>query len=853
MKKIALAIFGSSLALALVFFTSIFFLVRSPDFQRRIIERVERGFQDQVTLGSFDTSFFPPISLIVHDVAVKTQLEGSSLFIEAPQLKLYLKLWPLFFRRIEVGFIHVREARGSIHWERSQGKPGPKVDFSGWRVDLGEIVQGKPVHFAMEGDLAAPPSRARLEGRLGLDWSEKGPELKSLKSEIHLEEIQVAPWTPLVAPKAAMRVTGGVFSWDGTLDVSPAELALKGSGSLRRWVYALSSTPDKVSSPRDLSFDLLVTSNLVTKQWRVESFNLKSPYGDFSVRGNLGSGVQGAPVDVELASNNVQLDRLSELLVPFDKAIPNKFGFSGELALSLFLKGDRKALSIAGSADLEASLLSYAGTFTKPVGFPLKLQFDWMLKGARKLAGNFNVWLKEMSLKGTLLDLDLRTGNGEITFLTNKFSLDGWETVFPPLAQSPMHGSAKLLINGRGPLADPEQLRYTATLTLENVEADFEGLPLRDGNAILELTNERASSGRLDVLAQRSPVHIEYVRNVFPQPSLSFKLIAPEFYPREMVVPLRAILPRWLGSDGTRLEAQLEETLAKCLPEGEPLRNLSLSASAIGRLLSIQEVYLSVYQGLVRGAGEMDLNVSDPHYQIGIQVEKLALGPLMTQLAGSPLLEGDFYLLGNFEGDRFQGTEPLNRLRGRGEFKVVAGAINSFDLVASLSRAAPYAALASLGGRGRTEFSDLRSAFVVQDGKVITDQVTMISPHFSATANGFFSLDGVLNYQVQLTLTELLSEKVAEPATQGLVTLPLQLYGDFSNPKIGLDSSALGQAVGKWVGDRLRGKKSAPATSPAAQQDGAQTIEDAGLAILNTFFSQKGQKSQTSKTSEPKQ
>ncbi len=652
----------------------------------------------------------------------------------------------------------------------------------------------------------------------------------------------------------------GTFSWDGDLNWQSSKLLLAGSGSFRQLVYALSSTPTKVSSPADFDFKLKGEWDVVGAKFQLSELILHSPYGDFFVEGSFGSDFETPPLDLKVKSDSVNLDRIPEFLVPLDKAIPNKFGFSGKMQMDLFVKGKTSTLSISGSSDFTSSLLSYSAYFTKPKELPLKFQYDFMLKNGKVLQGDINLWLKEMSLKGTVTDFDINTGQGEVTFLTNKFSLDGWETIFEPIKKYPMKGWAKLLLSAKGSFASPEDLRYSGALTLEDAQAVYQELPVRNLNATLEFTNQRASSGKLDFVAASSPIHVEYIRNIPPHESLSLKFTSPEWYPSDMIEPLKAVVFEWKGSNAKKTVEKVESILSRVLSEKEPLRNVSLSVSWIGTLVSVQEVFFYLYGGLVRGAGEMEFGLPEPHYNFGVQVEKLDLKPLISHLTNRSIMQGDFYLLGNFQGDNFQGRDVLDRLRGQGEFKIVGGAFNNFDLLGSIGKSAQYIGLASFSN-GVTPFNDLQSNFVIENSKVITDELTLVSSNFTATAHGFFSLGGVLNYQVNINLGSGLASKIGrsefessdKSSQQNSVAIPLQLYGDFSNPKIGLDSSTLGQAVEQFIGDKLMKKKqkeSGEKKESVLPSDPREkpSIQEGGLSLLDELFGKKAKDPRTPQT-----
>jgi len=857
MKKIVAGVFLVLILLAASFFASIYFLLQNKDFQKRITTEVEKQFQNQVALGSFQTSFFPPISLLVHDVTVQTNTETGAALIKTPELKLYLRLWPLFMRRIEVGYVHAKHVDGELTWET--GRPAQaaigsgadmarnRVSLSGFDIELRNLSVDGKVSFSVRGIFLGPADNLQLDGSFALRLNGKALGVDSLQARVDLKESDLAKIVPLFLHRPEVEVKQGILSWAGSVVWEHNQLTVQGSGNLRQVVYTLASTREKESVPADFNFKIDAESNFISNRFSLRGLTLNSPYGDFLFKGNWGEGPENAPIDFEITTGNAKLDRISELLVPFDKAIPNKFGFSGEMQGSVFAKGTRENLSISGSADLTASFLSYAAIFTKTKGVSLKLQYDMVLENQKNLRGDFNLWLQEMALKGTLRNWNPATGQGEITFLTNKFSLKGWESVFQPLGKYPMEGRTKILVNAKGILSKPEELLYGATVTLENAQAVYEELPITKLNAILEFTNRRASSGKLDFFAKDAPVHVEYVRNIPPHESLSFKCTAPEWYPREFMGPVKAIAAGLNGEKGRKAAEKAEAFIAKVLAQDQPVRNLSLSASWMGSLFSVQELALNLYDGSFRGAGEVESG-AQPHYNFAIQVERLKLGPLVRQISGRDLAEGDFYLLGNFEGDYYPGQEALARLRGKGEFKLVGGSLNSFDLLGVLGNTSKYTGLAPYSA-GKTEFSDLQSNFVVQNKKVITDQLNLISPRFSALANGFCTLDGVLNYRVNITLTDLVAKQAAQgEGAQPPAGIPLQIYGDFANPKIGLDSSVISDAVGKLITDKLFKKKDA---TLAPQQGGAaapsqpkpkDALKEAGAALLTELLSKRSGK-----------
>jgi hypothetical protein len=765
MRKIALGLVTALLLLTAVFFTSIYFVLQNKDFQRKLIQHIEKQYHNQITLDSFQISFFPPISLVLKDASVDKKWNDGAVRVEAPEIKLYLKLWPLFLRRIEIGYVHADAAGAVVRWK--QGNDEQTLKLSGWEADLRDIVPGRPVKFSLKGPFLNSGSNFKGEGFFRLASDKGSLKLAAFELGAAIEDADLVPFAGLFHPGASRWIRSGSVSWNGAVSWSGGRWDLKGPGALDEVVYAVSPTASLTSSPVSLSFGLDAALDPLGAKMEIRRLSLRSPFGDFEAKGNFPAGAK-APLDFEIRTGNLSLDRLPELLVPLERAIPNKMGFSGQLEMNLFIRGTREQLSVAGSADMTPSLLSYATYFTKPKEIPLKMDFESALDRLSIIKGNFNVRLKDMNLKGSVNSLDLATGKADINFLTNQFSLEGWEGLLQPLAQYPSLGNAKILLSLQGGLMTPDQLTYAATLSLEDVKTRYEGLEIQDLDGVLEFTNLRASSGMIDLTVSDAKVHLEYLHHISPHESTAVKILAPSWPIDPLMVPLKKLAVQCAGKKVQPAAELIEAGLKKFIDPRAALSNLALSFSWAENLISVKEVSFGIYGGKIRGAGDIDLSPAEPRYNLGLQIEELDLGPLFGHLAGSPLLEGRLFVLANLEGEKLEASELAEGVRGEGEFKIVKGRMLSLDLWAAVEPGA------SDGG-----FDDLNASFALKNGKIITDQLTLVGPKYLVSAGGFFTLDGLLNYNATM--------KVKEPPTE----FPLQVYGDFAHPKIALDQSVL--------------------------------------------------------------
>ncbi|HNV86218.1 MAG TPA: AsmA-like C-terminal region-containing protein [Candidatus Omnitrophota bacterium] len=823
MKKTFLTVLFASVLLIVCFFGAVYFLLRNREVQKNIVAHIERQFQNQVELGSFELSWMPPVSIVLKDVAIKGIGSGPRVSLTSPTVHISLKLWSfLLFKKIELDSIRALDSLCLVNCESSAGEAPKILIFSGSDIRLKNVAWDQKMDFVLSGNFGEASKNIHMEGQTVLHLTPDALIAKTFEAKVRLSNLDIGKLAELFPAKLPLTFRQGGLSWEGEIRYGDRTFEVKGSGGLKGLVYAVSSSSGKVSEPADFSVEAEGAWKGVPGELNISKLNLSSKYGDFSVKGVWGSKEQGrSPVDFELNSGNLNLDSLPEILVPLDKAIPTKLGFSGRMGVNCFFRGDEDAMGIAGTLDLTASNLSYAGFLTKPKEVPLKLQFNLLRKESKHLEGDFSLWLNEMSLKGTLVDLNTELGDGEVTFLTNKFSLKGWEAIFDPLRNSSLDGKGKILLNAKGSFRDFAKLSYTGTVTIEEGTIANELFPVKDLNATFEFSNIRTSSGEIDFVGKDSPIHIAYVWNLAPQQSVSLRWSSPELYPQELLIPVKAFFAYNQNRDALSAADFFSSVIQKIVPETLPLKDVSFRGDWLGSLVSFRDVSFLLYDGLVKGKGEVEFNPYEPYYNFSLEIEHLSLAPLVNQMTGQTILTGQISLLGDFESDNLGGSDFWDRFQGKGEFNVTGGAFHTFDLLGSVAALRDFKDIETYS-KGGTEFNDFRAAFLVRNRKIVTDNLALTNPYFKASANGFFSVDGALNYHWTLSLSDNIFEKIFGRAQTRPVSLDVQLYGDFFTPKIGFDSEKIKAALEEGAppsGPGTPGNaapREQPASAPAA-------------------------------------
>jgi uncharacterized protein involved in outer membrane biogenesis len=149
---------------------------------------------------------------------------------------------------------------------------------------------------------------------------------------------------------------------------------------------------------------------------------------------------------------------------------------------------------------------------------------------------------------------------------------------------------------------------------------------------------------------------------------------------------------------------------------------------------------------------------------------------------------------------RFQGSERpqiVRSAKGDGQISLVNGRLAQLNLSRELSAAGKLAGLSF--DRRDTPIEDMTSKFVVADGWVRTDSLTVRTPDVAIEAVGGFSLEDELAFDGIATFSPEASQRVAGGVggalggltqilyvkdDQGRVLIPFQVRGTFGNMKV---------------------------------------------------------------------
>jgi AsmA protein len=285
------------------------------------------------------------------------------------------------------------------------------------------------------------------------------------------------------------------------------------------------------------------------------------------------------------------------------------------------------------------------------------------------------------------------------------------------------------------------------------------------------------------------------------------------------------------------LPAKSKETAAKA-PAGDgsqpapktkktdyaPLRRLVLDGSlAIGKLKAakarmqnvrfqiaardgrfrIEPLACELYGGTANISGTMDVNQSQPRTDLKLNLDKVAGGPLIKDVAQKDIIEG---LLNSQVNLQFQGDNPdriKQTLNGGGQLTFSDGAIKGLDLGAMVRNVQAAFGEGGVAADGsQTEFTELSVPFTLRNGTFVTEATQMKSPVIGVKAKGQADLvSEKLNFRVEPEyVATLKGERSSEDLKE--IKVPVLVSGTFQKPRFAPDLEAIAkQQVQKQIID----------------------------------------------------
>lgn len=698
----------------------------------------------------------------------------------ADQTRLQLRLFPLLFGRALPSGLSVRGAEGTF-W----GVPLERMEFK-----IKGLAPKRPASFKWKAGAAG--SREVLKGKGDLKFQSLGENLwKDLEFRTDVSLIPL-PVTEGIG-KDLLKNLPKVFK-DGKLTGALHLEKAGGAGSMEG--HGRFQVDSAQAQTPLLTGEGIFSWNLERGTLESKHVSLKTSFGEIE-----GMGIYKLETreieECRLRGQKVLLEELVRHFPALDSALPLETGFSGESKFDLTLRGTWDYLSLHANWNLTPAVLTYGKIFSKPKDFPFGFNFDFLLKGGSLLSGDFSVWIEQATVKGVLANFDLATGAGELTLLTNKFDLAGWQNLLTSFAHYEMSGGMKVLLTLKGNLTRLHETEKMVNLTLDEATIlSREGRGIRDATLLLDASPLSFRIKKAHLMIGGSPLEVKTeIYDLKEHPRGTLEITSSGLDPFALIEHLKelssSVFPRQKLFSWERIDTAMNRFLPKPILWEDFVASLKIE----GEKLFLEDLKFRILEGSLKLQGQMDLPPAKPGFWFDIQLDRIGLARYFEGLGGSQkILEGNLFFKGRFhQGEGGILEEAKKSLIGEGTLLVTNGEWPALDLANPLKLLEPFQKV-DLGTSRSTPFSDLRAGWHYREEKFETDDFLLRSEDFWVEGAGNLSRQGVLNSRLEVYLSKFLTEKIfqswqALDRTEGkqLGPIPFLLVGNLVQPEARID------------------------------------------------------------------
>ncbi|MBI1977597.1 MAG: hypothetical protein HYS55_02480 [Candidatus Omnitrophica bacterium] len=864
LKKILLFTSVCASIFILALFSSIPLLIRSQYLEEFVTKAIQNQSGYLSSFQGLRVSFFPTPVLHIESFELKPEDGNTTLpLVRADKAAFRPSLFSLLIGKPELAHVVLNHMDIHYTWRSKDGKVVKTVSLKDANLDLWNIRESHPIRFRLKGKFLSGLENVELEGTFESDF--KNFRMKDLivKSEFSIgpvELVHLAGWwggaLPLEFQKGTGSFSGTVLKKEGS-----SELVLDGKFNVQDLVYRI--PPKPVSSLLgNYQSKFQVTIDLASGALAIRNGILIAPFGgpfDFELRFNM---FKFFVEEILIKSKEVRLDTLPPYLLSFTELLPVNLGFSGHSQIDFYGKGGPGLLTINSRMDLTGTTLNYSKYFSKPSGTPLFLKSDLKLLGGKVLRGNFSLEFEQASMKGSIVNLDLVSGECEVTILTNKFTIDGWQQYFPTLRQFALSGGVKVLTSFKGNYRFLDQARFMNNVTFDHLAAGAaNGAQLGNLSGSIDFGPIDSELHHIRFDIGNTPFTLEGKMLRSPDSRWLVNLQSSAIDLRDLVSQLRKISEATQWEGGRLNWDSIETRLTQVVGADETLERFATQVAWSKDRILIPELNFNAFDGSVTMRADFNQSTSSPRSLIDFQVDRISLARMQ---AGheQPLLQGNLFGVGTVTSEGPLDGGWLERLKGRGSISVTNGELRSVDILGGLSEIAELASLKSFES-GVTRFSDVRGDFGVGNRKVTTENLFLVSEDFEIQAAGDLNFDGNLNFRLSVFLSPPLSQRIAPGLGENmrLGPIPILIVGPITKPAVRKDPMLIGtfaqqllqqqfsKIASRFVPTPPQNEKpssqeqhettSTEGGKPKRPQSMEQALVDSGFSLLENFFSQK--------------
>jgi hypothetical protein len=234
------------------------------------------------------------------------------------------------------------------------------------------------------------------------------------------------------------------------------------------------------------------------------------------------------------------------------------------------------------------------------------------------------------------------------------------------------------------------------------------------------------------------------------------------------------------------------------------------------RILRLTDMKADAWSGAVAGVAEIDLtDPVAPGFDIRTEAKGLQANDLVSSLTPADgLIFGSVDMASSFRGKGATPEEITKALTGNGTFSAQDGRFAKTPTIEAIWKTL------NLGEQETVPFRNLLTKFAVENGRLVTDEITLQGGNAAWKASGAVSFTGELSYDVQVELNDQLSDLYRKrlgsdlanlfAGSKGRLVVDLKVRGNAQKPAVMLDKEKLAErAAGRakeQIGENLKGE-----------------------------------------------
>lgn len=230
--------------------------------------------------------------------------------------------------------------------------------------------------------------------------------------------------------------------------------------------------------------------------------------------------------------------------------------------------------------------------------------------------------------------------------------------------------------------------------------------------------------------------------------------------------------------------------------------NVNVNLKAADGLVALSPFSANLYDGSMAGSLNVDARAT-PAIALKQDMKGINIGPLLVDAINNDMLEGRGTLAVDVKTQGATVGALKKALGGTAAVVLADGAVKGIDIAGTVRDIKSKFSFKgnSLGAdqKKRTDFSEMTASFKIANGVAHNDDLSMKSPLLRVTGSGDIDIGNEkLSYVAKPTVVATLKGQGGSDlgALNGL-TFPVKLTGTFSDPKYGIDFSAIGTEIAK--------------------------------------------------------